>query len=257
MKRLLSLFDYSGTWSQPFYEGGWDVICWDIKHNDYMDINLLTDAEMVLEMFEDVDGIIAGVPCTDFALSGARWWSGKDDAGETEKSQELIRQTLRIVDLFRPTDPDYDDVFFWAIENPIGRMAALSGLDNAYWFHPFEFAGYNDISQEQIILLDELRARKGESINQEEAQFILDTNCYKKKTGLWGDFNRKLKKKPLAPVKGNKHGSPHMRLGGKSDKTKEIRSNTPYGFAKAFYEANKDYKHDYFETESQLSLFNI
>jgi hypothetical protein len=30
-----------------------------------------------------------------------------------------------------------------------------------------------------------------------------------------------------------------MRRGGKSERTKEIRSMTPKGFAKAFYEANK------------------
>jgi hypothetical protein len=30
-----------------------------------------------------------------------------------------------------------------------------------------------------------------------------------------------------------------MKLGGKSEKTKELRSITPLGFAYAFYEANK------------------
>jgi hypothetical protein len=31
----------------------------------------------------------------------------------------------------------------------------------------------------------------------------------------------------------------HRCLGGKSERTKELRSITPMGFAKAFYEANK------------------
>lgn len=255
MKRLLSLFDYSGTWAKPFFDGGWDVIHWDIKHNEFMDINLLTDCETVLDMFESVDGIIAGVPCTDFSASGARWWEAKDHNGETAKSLELVKQTLRLVDLFTPTDPDYDDVFFWCIENPVGRMARLAGLDDAYWFHPFEFAGYNDLSENNIEELNRLRAKKGNQITKAEAEFILHCNAYKKQTGLWGDFNRSMKKKPIEHVKGNSFGSPLMRLGGKGEKTKEIRSNTPFGFAQAFYNANKDYKHNYFETQKQLSLF--
>jgi hypothetical protein len=40
MKTLLSLFDYSGTWSEPFAAAGWDVIQWDIKLDAFMDINL-------------------------------------------------------------------------------------------------------------------------------------------------------------------------------------------------------------------------
>lgn len=241
MRTLISLFDYSGQWAKPFYDKGWEVIQWDIKLSEFMDINLLTDCEMVLDMFENVDGIIAGLPCTDFSSSGARWWTEKDANGSTAKSIELARQTLRLVDLFRPTDPDYDDGFFWTIENPVGRMASLIGLDDPYYFDPYEFAGYNNLSSEDLEKLDELRLRKGKGISKSEAEFIIECNCYTKKTGLWGEFNRNLKKKPIAPIKGNEYGSPHMRIGGKSDRTKEIRSNTPYGFALAFYEANKDY----------------
>jgi len=254
MKRLLSLFDYSGTWSKPFLDNGWDVVHWDIKLSELMDINILQDAETVLDMFDTVDGIIAGTPCTEFSASGARWWSQKDLNGDTERAVELVRQTLRIVDLFKPTDPDYDDVFFWAIENPVGRMASLLGLDDPYWFDPYEFAGYNDLSSDDLSRLNSLRLKNGDGITKDDAEFILITNCYTKKTGLWGEFNRKLKKKPIPAIKGNSFGSPLMRLGGKGAKTKEIRSNTPYGFAQAFYEANKDYvlPNVY---EVQLSLF--
>lgn len=56
---------------------------------------------------------------------------------------------------------------------------------------------------------------------------------YTKKTLLWGDFN-KPKKNPVEPTEGSK-----MHLVPPSAKRKEIRSITPQGFAKAFYEANK------------------
>ena len=61
-------------------------------------------------------------------------------------------------------------------------------------------------------------------------------DAYKKRTLLWGNFNTNLKKNPVEPV----IPSPlHQKLGGKSAKTKELRSITPPGFARAFFEANR------------------
>ena len=55
---------------------------------------------------------------------------------------------------------------------------------------------------------------------------------YTKKTLLWGKFNAPVKN-PVAPDEGSKiHRYPP------SDKRKELRSITPPGFAKAFFEAN-------------------
>jgi len=62
---------------------------------------------------------------------------------------------------------------------------------------------------------------------------------YTKKTGLWGRFTPPL---PLfiggdwrvEPVEGSKM----LRYGGNSERTKEQRSETPEGFAQAFFMAN-------------------
>ena len=62
---------------------------------------------------------------------------------------------------------------------------------------------------------------------------------YTKKTGLWGDFNTNLPKNPVEPERVCKQGSWVQKLGGKSERTKELRSMTPPGFAQAFFEANK------------------
>lgn len=242
MKSLLSLFDYSGHWSQPFEDAGWNVIRWDIKLDELMDINLITDASTALDMFDHVDGILAGVPCTDFAVSGARWFAEKDADGRTAESIELVRQVQRLADLYRPTDPDYDDTFFWVVENPVGRINKLvPELGKGWFFHPYMFAGYV-CTHSDLLRLEEIRAKDGEGVTSEEAQFILECNAYTKYTGLWGEFNTNLLKLPVEPVKGNKWGTPLMRLGGKSDRTKEIRSNTPKGFAQAFFDANKNYR---------------
>ena len=49
MKTLLSLFDYSGAWSRPFFDNGWQVIQWDKKLLDEMDIFALDNADYILE----------------------------------------------------------------------------------------------------------------------------------------------------------------------------------------------------------------
>lgn len=56
---------------------------------------------------------------------------------------------------------------------------------------------------------------------------------YTKKTGLWGQFNTNLAKNPVEPT-----DNWIMRLGGSSERTKALRSATPPGFARAFFEAN-------------------
>jgi len=241
MKTLLSLFDYSGIWSAPFAKNGWEVIQWDIKLQSFMDINFFTDAGQVLEMFENVDGIIAAPPCTDFTVSGSQYWIKKDANGTTAKSLQMVYQVQRLVDLFAPTDPDYDGVFFWAVENPVGRMAKLTGLDNPLYFHPCDYAGHLSPTEQVLAQLEIIRKKNGYKVTDAENDFVLKYNAYTKKTGLWGQFNRNLVIKRIEPVKTAPQGTFTQRYGGKSEKTKELRSNTPEGFAIAFYEANKDF----------------
>jgi len=141
MKTLLSLFDYSGNWARPFEANGWNVILWDIKHtcnfiNAHSDINnACADYfyEHIFDNYGTIDGILAAVPCTDFAVSGARWFAEKDRNGSTAKSIELVRQTLRIIDLCAPD--------FWVVENPISRIHKLVpelGTPR-YYFNPCDF----------------------------------------------------------------------------------------------------------------------
>lgn len=91
---------------------------------------------------------------------------------------------------------------FWALENPVGRLKRWLGKPDFY-FHPFEYG-----------------------------------DPYTKKTCLWGNFNIP-KKNIVTPIKSSSQGSWLMKLGGNSPKTKMLRSITPQGFAKAFFEANQ------------------
>lgn len=91
---------------------------------------------------------------------------------------------------------------FWVLENPVGRAKRWLGPP-AMSFNPCDYG-----------------------------------DPYTKKTLLWGNFNKPVKC-PVEPVKVCSQGSWLMKLGGKSEKTKMLRSITPAGFARAFYEANK------------------
>jgi hypothetical protein len=193
---ILSLFDYTGNWSRPYKENGYEVIQVDIKSGT----DILTWDYKSIEK-ERVYGVLAAVPCTDFALSGAKWFKAKDADGRTDFSNRLVKKTMEIIEYFDPV--------FWAVENPMSRIHKLNPeLGNPHQkFHPYEFAQYDP--------------------NPKDSQ-------YQKSTWLWGTFNLMIPKE-LPPVDGQKL---FTGLGGKSERTKELRSTTPLGFAYAFYETN-------------------
>ena len=203
---IISLFDLTGIWSQPYKDNGFDVIRVDIQQG----VDILEWDYKTIDR-DSVYGILASVPCTDYAVSGARWFAEKDKDGRTEESQKLVSKTKEIIDYFEPT--------FWVIENPISRIHNLNtwmGKPKMY-FHPFEFAGYG-----------------------------FDGDRYTKKTSLWGKFNKPIKK-PLEPYHTGDYGKIHYpkdekgkAYGWNTIECKNVRSKTPEGFAQAFYNSNNN-----------------
>lgn len=88
---------------------------------------------------------------------------------------------------------------FWALENPLGTLVHWLGKPRIY-FQPCDYG-----------------------------------DPYTKKTCLWGNFIMP-KKNPVEPTEGSKMWALY---GGKSKRTKRMRSITPSGFAHAFFEANQ------------------
>ena len=180
---ILSLCDYSGAWSQPYVDAGYEVRRVDIKNGE--------DVRLLVHFNQPVHGILAAPPCDHFALSGARWWASKGEAALTE-GLSVVDACLRIVATHRPV--------WWALENPVGRLRRW--LDPPAWsFNPCDFG-----------------------------------DPYTKRTLLWGCFTpphplySEQSRKPVAATLGSKM---HTMV---RDKAK--RSETPGGFARAFFEAN-------------------
>ena len=163
-----------------------------------IDIKHGQDIRWAYHIDKEIQGILMAPPCTAFAVSGAQWWKKKDEDGQTLEGIALVDAALRFVAIYNPV--------WWVLENPVGRLRRWLGPPT----HMFNPCDYGD--------------------------------PYTKKTLLWGKFNIP-KKNPVAPImyemKNGKRGSwMWANLGGKSERTKELRSKTPPGFARAFFEAN-------------------
>lgn len=182
---ILSFCDYTGNWSRPYEEKGYEVIRVDLK--------LGHDARWFEYIARPVRGILAAPDCGPFAGSGAQYWPAKDADGRTIAGLALVDACLRAVAIYRPR--------WWALENPVGRLRRWLGPPR-YSFNPCDHG-----------------------------------DAYTKKTLLWGDFSIP-QRSPVEPVRVNAQGSWVQSLGGKSERTKELRSATPCGFARAFAEAN-------------------
>ena len=200
MKRLLSLFDLTGNWSAPYRADGWEVTQVDKElGQDILDWDY---TQFPRDHFK---GILAAVPCTAYALSGAVWWAKKDADGTTEYYNRMTKKTLEIIEYFRP------GLQFWVIENPVGRIAQCMpelAKFRLYAFNPCDFG-----------------------------------EAYKKKTILYGEFAPWLIHFPVKPIDaGGHHSVDAFYLQGKTNidwrKRAALRSATPPGFSQAFFEAN-------------------
>jgi hypothetical protein len=218
-KAILSICDYSGNWSKPFADKGYTVIQVDPDLHIRTASEPAVDGIILLAMTAqqlrdklavdadclgfDVVGILMAPPCTDFTVSGARWWAEKDADGRTEQSLEIIDACLEIKDIIKPD--------WWVLENPVGRLQKLRPVTLGKPVMYFQPCDYGD--------------------------------AYTKKTGLWGAFSADLEKNEVEPVwyyskDGKSRGSVYWAtLGGKSARTKRLRSMTPAGFSQAFCEA--------------------
>lgn len=93
---IISLYDYTGEWANPYIEAGYPVMLWDKK----IEGDLLNEIGCTSKEFENkimgleqyVYGIIAAPPCDDFAGSGARWCA-------SEKTKQILKE--------------YSDLFGW------------------------------------------------------------------------------------------------------------------------------------------------
>ena len=175
----------------------------------------------VSELFEafDVRLILSFPSCTDLAISGARHFQAKAAANPSYRAEAMA-----LVYMARDIGEAYGVPY--AIENPVSVISSEWRKPN-HIFQPCDFGGYLP-----------------EDDTSPYPDIIPARDAYTKKTCLWtGNGFVMPEARPVDPVKyqdrnGLNYSALHWKLGGKSLRTKNIRSATPRGFAKAVFAAN-------------------
>lgn len=107
-KRILSLYDVSGVWSQPYADAGYVV------HR--VDLALGVDVRLLKAPNVPIQGILAAPPCTVFANSGNRWERSEEEMLDGLSTVDAV---LRLVWAAKPK--------WWVLENPVGKLVHYLG----------------------------------------------------------------------------------------------------------------------------------
>lgn len=152
MSYAVFLFDRTGAAAQPWADAGVLCYCVDIQHppGEYFDpanplvVKVGADARHWTPRHEGKPIFVACFPpCTDLAVSGARWFPAKG-----------LRRLSLAIELFAVSREfcEWAECPFF-IENPVSTISSYWRKPD-YTFHPWEYAGYlEDIQQENTTKL--------------------------------------------------------------------------------------------------------
>lgn len=225
---VICLCDESGVMAGPWLRAGYNAILVDPQHERPFSYtrhdaggwlwkvgDVIASETAMYYLRTAIDhgvALVAGFPpCTDVAVSGARYWEAKRlKDPQYQAKAALIAEQCRMVGMLSGAP--------WFFENPVSAFSSIFGKAN-HVFNPCEYGGYLPDETAHPIYPGIIPAR----------------DAYMKKTCLWtgGGF--------VMPAPRPVPGVPFheaFSLGGKSERTKRIRSTTPRGFAEAVFLAN-------------------
>lgn len=226
------MFDESGNALRPWAKAGHSCHAFDLLNDGrvehlanggsityhYADF---TDIRYIVTVCALKPDFVMGWPdCTHLTVAGTGSWARKRaaDPDFQHKAVKLAR-TVELVGVITGAP--------WFAENPVGMLATLWRKPD-YYFHPWEYGRYLPV----------------DDVHPRWPQYIPPRDAYTKKTCLWAGNGFKMPvRAPVTPIiveyENGVKGSPQFaKLGGKSAKTKQIRSEGPRGFAIANFFAN-------------------
>lgn len=127
---VLSLFDYTTNMVKPWAEAGHECYCVDLQHStgSYENIHCIrADVNDYRPGFRP-DIVFAFPPCTDVAVSGARWMQDKG-LGALIRALELFKRAVDIADTCGAP---------YMIENPVSTVSTYWRKPD-YTFHPWQY----------------------------------------------------------------------------------------------------------------------
>lgn len=228
VKKVVFLYDRSGLMAQPWLLAGYECWCFDGQHPDgitregnlvkvgmwfYPD-SIEAHADYISKLVGSNVYMVFGFPeCTHLAVSGAAHFAAKlrkdpdiqNNAVKLARMVELVGQRCGCR---------------WAAENPVSVLATKWRKPD-FSFHPYQYGGYLPT----------------DDTHPEWPEYIAPRDAYPKKTCIWCSVDFVVPKFLPVPCPPG-FSAQHNKLGGKSLKTKNIRSATPRGFAAAVFEAN-------------------
>ncbi len=226
MRVAVSLFDESGNMLRPWAENGWQCYCFDLL-NAHKPLEHFEGGGFIAYVEADLDEpewrnsireigpaiMFSFSPCDDLAVCGAGHFARK--LADNPECQNIAVARAKLVQEIA------DELGCpYMHENPVSRLSTLWRPADFY-FDPSDYGGY----------LPE------DDVHPRWPEYIAPRDAYPKKTGLrYGNGFRVpfMRKIPRAPG----YSTQHKKLGGKTAKTKQIRSETPRGFALAVYVTN-------------------
>lgn len=225
--KVISLFDESGNMVRPWAEAGWRCWCFDIVNGSRLDESFASggfisyvradlDDPSWHQVIEDMQPskLFSFSPCDDVAVCGAKHFANKLALDPECQNVAVARAMLveKIADRVSCA---------WMHENPVSVLSTMWRKADFY-FDPSDYGGY----------------LPPDDVHPRWPQYIAPRDAYPKKTGIRCGNGFVIP--PRLPVPAVDHYPGWKKLGGKSAKTKQIRSETPRGYALATYLHNRD-----------------
>lgn len=213
MKTVISLCDLTGNMVQPWLEAGYHAFLVDPQHGTTSTETMPNGATITrfAGTVEEAMPLIAALitarkvaavfgfpPCTDMAVSGARWFETKRAADKMFQAKAvMVAEQCRTIGRLSGAP--------WFVENPVSVLSSAFGKPQ-HTFHPADYTAYEP----------------GDN--------------YTKKTCLWTGGGFTMPAPAKDPTLGAPDNRIHMAPPG--PERANFRSATPMGFARAVFDAN-------------------
>jgi len=141
---VLSLFDRTGNMVRPWARAGYECIAVDTQNDGTTEehvgrgviYHIEADIREYLPPRTTFRIAFAFPPCTNLAVSGARWFEQKGIDGLAD-GLELVERAKRLLEW---TDAP------WMLENPVSTISTY-WREPDYTFHPYEYDPYTDADE--------------------------------------------------------------------------------------------------------------
>ena len=205
---VISLCDLTGNFTAPWVAAGYDAVLVDPQHGVSTSDGRVTKLALTVgEALPELGNVlrsgrvafVAGFPpCTDMAVSGARWFATKRAADPMFQAKAVaVAEQCRVIGQLSGAP--------WFVENPVSVLSRVFG-PATHSFHPHDYTAFE----------------AGDN--------------YTKKTCLWAGCGFRMPEPRRAPSLGAPDDRIHK--APPSAERGNFRSATPMGFAKAVFYAN-------------------